>query len=156
MMKKKTKWILGSIFSAVVLICLAGFIYFQFFFTLDLDLFEEGPTKQVNLEGWAKLKEGMTREQVIDLLGDSSTKWGPGTFTIGDDEYATSERWEYNWTIGFSLFGGVHPKAYVVYFDENGHLASWREPLETNKYESKASRTTDSTVPSEGAPSDVQ
>ncbi|MBI2438194.1 MAG: outer membrane protein assembly factor BamE [Lentisphaerae bacterium] len=139
-MKKKTKWILGSMAGIVLFACLAGFIYFKYFFAIHL--FEEGPTTKVTLSGWSKLEKGMTREQVISLLGDSSVKWGPGSFSIGGDEYKTNERWEYNWTIGFSLFGQVHPKAYVVYFDDEDRLASWQEPEETNEIANAESRTT--------------
>jgi len=126
-MKKKTKWILGGVALLVVFVSLAGLIYVRFFFEFN---FGEGPAKRVNLAGWAKLEKGMTRKQVIHLLGDSHNKAGASTFTIGDDEFETSERWEYNWTVGIPLFGEVHPKAYVVYFDVDGKLATWREPIE--------------------------
>ena len=145
-MKKKTKWILGGITSAIVLVCLAGFIYFQFFFTLDL--FEEGPTKEVNLNGWEELERGMSKAEVSSLLGESVSKFGPGT--IGTNDYTVPETWEYSWTIGFSLFGGEHPKAYIVRFGEDGTLASWREPID----EGKNPEQNIGQVSSDGAPSD--
>ncbi|MCK5114140.1 MAG: hypothetical protein KAR11_05185 [Phycisphaerae bacterium] len=133
-MKKRTKWILGTGASIVVLFCVAGFIYYQFFFTLDIDLgdmhlFEEGPTEKVNLNGWEKLEKGMTKKEVSDLLGEPGSSFGIGGKTIDGNE-PMSETWEYNWTVGLSLFGNAHPRAYVVRFGPDGKLALWREPID--------------------------
>ena len=129
-MKKKIKWILGCILGAILIFCLVVFIYFRFFFTLDL--FEEGPTKKVNLSGWEKLERGMTKAQVAALLGDSVSTFGPGQGTIGGTKISVAETWQYNWKVGISIWGEVHPKSYIVQFGPDGRLASWREPLEEN------------------------
>jgi hypothetical protein len=138
-MKRKLKWLLFALVALIVVAALGGFIYFKYFFTLDL--FKEGPTTEVNLAGWQKLEKGMTKPQVVNLLGDSSVKYGPGTYTLGGATNTTPETWEYNWTVGFSWLGEVHPKAYVVYFGDDGKLALWREPLETNTTEKTDSRS---------------
>jgi hypothetical protein len=144
-MKRKWKRILIVFGTLVLIVLVGGFIYLKYFFTLHL--FEDGPTKNANLSGWTKLEEGMTKDQVISLLGDSWAKSGPGSFTLGGTTNTTPERWEYNWKIGLGLFGQVHPKAYVVYFDQDGKLSSWREPIETNEDQNTESRTTPRTVP---------
>ena len=124
-MKKKTKWIVGGIIGTILAVLLVGFIYFYYFFTINL--FEEGPTKDVNLSGWEKLERGMTKAQVTHLLGASASKFGLG---LVSNECSEAETWQYNWKIGLSIWGEVHPKSYIVRFGSDGRLASWREPLE--------------------------
>jgi len=138
-MKTKTKRISIALIVLLVLAMLGGFVYFEYFFTLHL--FDDGPTNKVNVAGWSKLEEGMSQQQVIEILGEARTKHGPGTSTFGDITNAIPETWEYNWRVGLSLFGEVHPKAYVVYFDGQGKLASWRAPIETNEAQKMESRT---------------
>ena len=136
-MKKRTKWILGTIASLPVLLCIAGFIYFQFFFTIDLDmkgLFDDKPIAKVNLLGWEKLEKGMTKEEVANLLGKSAHQ-----FTRGSEDNNASETWEYNWSIGLPIFREFHPKAYIVRFDSDGKLVFWREPVE-REHEKSASK----------------
>jgi len=133
-MKKRTKWILGTSASLVVLLCVAGFIYFQFFFTIDMSgdwhLFEEGPVNKVNLAGWKKLEKGMSKEEVANLLGEYGSSFNMEGTSISGKKFTMSEIWEYNWSIGLPLFGEAHLKAYIVRFGPDGKLASWREPVE--------------------------
>lgn len=72
------------------------------------------------------------------LLGDTPSKHSSGSFTIDERSITCPDYWEYNFTAGgmsfATLHGAAHPKAYVVAFDTNGHLFSWREPLATNVY----------------------
>ena len=129
-MKTKTKWILGLSASLPLVIGLAGFMYFNYFFAFDIDFFNEGPTTEVNLAGWQHLEKGMTKPQTIALLGDAPSKSGPSRTVSGGETNTTQEVWAYNWTIGLFSCGEVHPRAYAVYFDEEEKVASWREPLE--------------------------
>ena len=146
-MKKKLKWIVIGLLAVVLVATLGGFIYFKYFFTIPIPLFEAGPTKEVNLAGWTKLEKGMTRQQVANLLGEASWKSGPGTIALDGAKATMPETWQYNWTAGLSFFGEVHPKAYVVWFGNTGKLVSWREPVETNGIEIPEARTTPRTVP---------
>ena len=63
MMKNKAEWIIGGIFSLIIVVCLVAFIYFHFL--SPLDLFKKGPIKKVNLAGWEKLETGMTKADLI-------------------------------------------------------------------------------------------
>ncbi|GAG95824.1 unnamed protein product, partial [marine sediment metagenome] len=47
--------------------------------------------------------------------------------------HAVLEIWEYNWTVGISWWGEVHPKSYIVRFESDDTLASWREPLKAEQ-----------------------
>jgi outer membrane protein assembly factor BamE (lipoprotein component of BamABCDE complex) len=96
---------------------------------LDLS-FEPGPIKKVDLAGWQQLEIGMTESQVEEVLGKPDSKLGRSTFTLGGEETTTPQTWEYDWTIGLSLVGNTHPKSYLVRFDSDGKLASWREPID--------------------------
>jgi hypothetical protein len=115
----------------LTLLCLVVFgggaaVYYRYFFLRDM--FREGPTKKVNLAGWQKLEVGMTKQQVISLLGNAASKNGPGTMTMNGETTYDPEFWEYNWTAGLTLFPHPHPKSYHVSFGKEGKLASWGEP----------------------------
>jgi len=114
--------------AGVCLLLLSAFVYFKFFFKLDL--LKEGPTAQVKVEGWPKLQTGMSKDEVASLLGPSSCKTKVESNDKDGKASITMDFWEYNWTGGLSLIASAHPKAYVVYFDKDGKLSSWREPLE--------------------------
>ena len=139
-MKNKKKLIITIVCSSLLVIIGVVFVFYQFFNPFS-GLFDEGPIKKVNLAGWEKLEQGMTKQQVIELLGDSERKSGPSKVTFGEgeekEEISIPERWEYNYTIGISLFGGVHDKAYVVYFDKKGLLDYWREPIHKEEKQSQ-------------------
>jgi outer membrane protein assembly factor BamE (lipoprotein component of BamABCDE complex) len=121
----------------LVLLCLivlggGTVVYVRYFFLQDM--FREGPTKKVNLAGWQKLEVGMTKQQVISLLGDAASKRGPETTTMSDRVTYDPEYWEYNWTSGIPILAHPHPKSYSVYFDKEGRLAGWREPEPTHEH----------------------
>ncbi len=97
------------------------------------NIFDERPTKRVNLAGWRKLKVGMTKQQVISLLGDAASKTPPGSMTMDKEVISLPELWEYNWQSGLNLFGNPHPKSYAVRFDKDGRLSSWYEPKTTDE-----------------------
>jgi len=91
-----------------------------------------GPIRSVDPEGWKQLCTGMTKQEVVVALGDPQAKKteGPRTITTNGETTTTPrvEYWEYNWSGG--MLGDPHGKAYVVYFDEEGRVKSFREPIE--------------------------
>lgn len=88
---------------------------------LGKSLFMEGPTTEINIEKWKSLKIGMTKEEVISLVGS------PPFQKIVDG--AIYEFWEYEYHASL-LSDGPHPKAYVIYFNKDGKVAKMREPAE--------------------------
>ena len=90
-------------------------------------LFEKGPTQNVDIEQWKRLKIGMTKMEVISLLGDSPSKH---EFSVDSQERNenTNEYWEYGYKS--SLLAGPHPKAYVVFFNREGTVLRIRGPEE--------------------------
>lgn len=80
-------------------------------------------------ENWERLKPGMTKAQVEDLLGEPSSRYEPrkenGKVVIAE------ERWQYGDNLSTLATGAVfpseaHPRAWVVYFDEKGQVTSFR------------------------------
>jgi hypothetical protein len=96
----------------------------------SLDLFGPHSLGKVSPEAWSKLKVGMTKKRVTALLGESGSRSGP-TEMEETDVMWTPEHWEYGWTNGLSLFG-PSSKAHVVYFGEDGRVASFRGPRENS------------------------
>jgi len=129
-MKRPIKILLVTAMSLVVLLFVGGFIYFHFFFKLHL--FEPGPIMGVQPEAWAKLQVGMTKQDVIALLGESPRKFGPTTTeTDGKKEITMPEFWAYTWSEGLDIFG-PSDKAHAVYFDSDGKVSSFRAPKTAN------------------------
>ncbi len=103
---------------------------------------EKTPKYETN---WPQVKIGMSKHEVVDLLGESYSKSEPGKVgydpnntlfenavgaiivkTILDDWW---ERWHYG---KFELFENMFSpsdKAYVVYFDYQGKVVHLREPI---------------------------
>ena len=92
---------------------------------------EPGPTNSINPFSWKKVKIGMSKDQVRDLLGDAPSQH---EISIGDiDKPQTKsmiEYWEYNYHS--PPFGDPHPRAYVIYFNEKGLVTKLREPINTD------------------------
>lgn len=129
-MKRPIKMVIVTAMSLVVLLFVGGFIYFHYFFKFDI--FKPGPIKGVQPEAWAKLQVGMTKQDVIALLGESPHKVGPGTTeTDGKKEIVMSEFWAYTWSEGLDIFG-PSDKAHAVYFDSDGKVSSFRAPKTAN------------------------
>lgn len=83
--------------------------------------FLEGPTSNVNIENWRKIKIGMTKEQVIILIGNSPSQH---SIPNNNDSCASSVFWEY----GYQSLLGPHEKAYVVFFNSDGLVSALQEP----------------------------
>jgi len=80
-------------------------------------------------ENWSRLKPGMTKTQVEDLLGEPSSRYEPrkenGKVVVAE------ERWQYGDNLSTLATGAMfpseaHPRAWVVYFDEKGNVSSFR------------------------------
>ena len=129
-MKRPIRIVLVTAMSVVVLLFVGGFIYFHYFFKLDL--FKPGPIMGVQPETWAKLQVGMTKQDVIALLGESQRRVSTGTTEIdGKKEITRPEFWAYTWTEGLDLFG-PSDKAHAIYFDSDGKVSTFRAPKTAN------------------------
>lgn len=88
--------------------------------------FAPGQTSRIKTENWAKVKIGMTKKEVVDVLGDS-----PSKHVISVDSSKkksnTLEFWEYEYRS--SLLSEPHPKAYVIYFTKEDLVSKIREPI---------------------------
>jgi hypothetical protein len=97
------------------------------------------PQYQAN---WSKLQTGMSKQEVINILGDPPSKSTPAckagmvesaALALADNDLFNDlhyEHWEYG---KFGLFENIlfpSDAAYVVYFDSNEKVVSFREPLE--------------------------
>lgn len=89
--------------------------------------FKPHAIKAVRPEAWAELRVGMTKKEVIKLLGDSPGKGGPNTLEACGKKVTLPEFWEYNWTDGLAIFEPA-TKAYAVYFDAQGKVSKFRAP----------------------------
>ena len=80
-------------------------------------------------DNWDRLKVGMTKTQVADLLGEPSSRYEPRT--DNGKVVIAEERWQYGDNLSTLATGAVfpseaHPRAWVVYFDEKGNVRSFR------------------------------
>lgn len=106
------------------------------------------PPKYVT--NWSKLEVGMTKPEVITLLGNPSMSLGPIEsnpqpdqsfieYMIGDVIVKTLldlwfERWHYGRFILTDNTFGPSGNVYVVYFNEQGRVVRFRETMtESNK-----------------------
>jgi len=87
-----------------------------------------GKALQVNLDGWTQLRVGMTEAEVRALLGSPGHDSGRGSETVDGKTTVFPRFWEYNWSSDF-FSHEPHEKAYVVYFDTEDKVESWRRPL---------------------------
>ena len=87
-----------------------------------------GKALQVNLDGWTQLRVGMAEAEVRALLGSPGHDSGRGSETVDGKTTVFPRFWEYNWSSDF-FSHEPHEKAYVVYFDTEDKVESWRRPL---------------------------
>jgi hypothetical protein len=88
------------------------------------------PVRNVDTQAWASLQVGMTQQRVIEILGDAPSKHKSEPSQMGTTQDSDQlEFWEYNYSYG--LFAPVpHPKAYVIYFDQDQKVTSFRGPAD--------------------------
>ena len=86
--------------------------------------------REVDTAAWARVHVGMTQQKVIQILGDapSKRKTDPSQASTKQD-LDRFEFWEYNYSYGFSA-SVPHPRAYVIYFDQDGKVASLGVPTQ--------------------------
>jgi hypothetical protein len=82
-----------------------------------------------NPEGWARLRSGVSREEVQALLGVSASQHPRREQLVPG--WASPEVWEYGWSHLPMGSGGQCPYSRTVYFDATGRLSAWREPEAT-------------------------
>jgi SmpA / OmlA family len=80
-------------------------------------------------ENWSRLKPGMTKTQVEDLLGEPSSRYEPRT--EDGKVIVAEERWQYGDNLSTLATGAMfpseaHPRAWVVYFDDKGQVTTFR------------------------------
>lgn len=80
-------------------------------------------------ENWGRLKPGLTKPQVEELLGPPSSRYEPRS--DGAKAVIAQERWQWGDNLSSLATGAVfpgepHPHAWVVWFDEKGRVASFQ------------------------------
>ena len=120
------RWIAAALLVALILSA-GEFVYMRFFFTIKL-FPPARAISPVTETQWRKVSVGMTKAEVITLLGPSQSHWGGDPITVNGRVFPSGEFWEYNWTNGIPAFG-PSPKTYVVYFDANGRVVRWRKAI---------------------------
>jgi len=80
------------------------------------------------------LHNGMTRQQVRELLGEPSTTFYESEQSRAELENAYQERWQYGDNFSTRATGAFFPenapdRVWVVYFDADGLVSGFREPM---------------------------
>lgn len=81
-------------------------------------------------ENWDRLKPGMSKPQVEELLGQPSSRYEPRA--DNGKVVVPEERWQYGDNLSTLATGAIfpaeaHPRAWVVYFDEKGQVRAFRK-----------------------------
>lgn len=90
-----------------------------------------GPAGAVDPQEWKKLHIEMTQEQVVRVLGEAPHRSKIKALAGGPyskEELARWEYWEYGYSAGLLAFA-PHECAYAVYFDRDGKVSFFREPI---------------------------
>jgi hypothetical protein len=84
----------------------------------------------VSGDAWRQVRTGMSKAEVVALLGDApgQARYEPAG-AAGPEPAQPSERWEYGWV---SAFGAPIPdsRAYVVWFGPDAKVSSLRGPTQ--------------------------
>lgn len=80
------------------------------------------------------LHNGMTRQQVRELLGEPSTTFYETEKSRGEVDNVYEERWQYGDNFSTRATGAIFPenapdRVWVIYFDAQGRVSGFREPL---------------------------
>lgn len=83
-------------------------------------------------ENWSRLQPGMTREQVESLLGEPSSRIAARR--EGLQIIVPFERWQYGDNLSTLATGALFPaeapdRVWAVYFDDEGRVIDFREPI---------------------------
>ncbi len=116
-------------------------------FNLDR-LFGPGRAPEVDLIGWQSMELGLSRHEVAQLLGGSrhSSLWR--LIQQSNEEWAKAhEVWQYNWQGGGFPIVKIHESAYVVWFDNSGHVLAFRPPIGSDENRGGQLRSMEETLP---------
>lgn len=88
-----------------------------------------GACESRHQENWDRLRVGMNRSQVENLLGEPSSRYEPRT--DNGKVVIAEERWQYGDNLSTLATGVVFPtdadaRAWVVYFDADGRVSRFR------------------------------
>jgi hypothetical protein len=91
----------------------------------------EAPAYETN---WSRLREGMTREQVEQLLGKPSSTYVPPARTGQVATGRERERWQYGDTLSSLGTRALFPdeadeRAWCVFFGSDGRVVEFERPL---------------------------
>ena len=78
-------------------------------------------------EPWKKIRRGMTKQEILAVVGEPRTKSGPSRITFLGLVITRKEFWQY-YGGSWSPLLGPSDGAYVVYFSSDDKVASLRKP----------------------------
>ncbi|MGO8925818.1 MAG: outer membrane protein assembly factor BamE [Limisphaerales bacterium] len=135
MTKTKTRILIIGVSLAVAVLGIGGYLWFSFqrdqlgktiAKSIAEGLMKPGPLAAVDTQRWSQLKVGMTKEEVRKLLGEA-----PAT-SVSSNASSRVEFWEWGYSYGFGTHK-AHEKAFVIYFDPEGKVSSFRAPQKAEK-----------------------
>jgi hypothetical protein len=135
MTQSKKKIVITGILLAAMALGIGGYVYYRIVARrvgeqIAEELMKPRALPGVDTQLWAQIKVGMTKEQVQTLLGDAPSKSKceyPSGGKHPEEELSKTEFWEWGFTYGL-LAPVPHEKAFVVYFDHDGRVSSFRAP----------------------------
>ena len=132
MQAPQTKWLLAAVcvLCALFLGLTIGDRVGRVFFPtpeeqLTEALLKPHPIRSVDAAAWSKLTLGMTKDEVVSIIGESSDISRRTT-----PDGSETETWQYGWSDGMlpELLKEPSPRAYLVTFDSEERVASLTEP----------------------------
>lgn len=96
-------------------------------------LMKGGPAPKPDPKAWQRIRVGLSREEVLAILGQPATKMKqnpPADAAVPPS--ALLEWWEYGYSSPIGT-DAVDPRAYALFFDESGRVKSFQEPSEPAK-----------------------
>lgn len=81
---------------------------------------------------WGRLQQGMSKQEVEELLGAPSSR--VDARRTGTDVAVAFDRWQYGDNLSTLATGVVFPgeapdRVWAVYFDDDGEVIDFRQPL---------------------------
>jgi hypothetical protein len=135
MTKTKKRILIIGVSLAVAVLGIGGYLYLSFQRdqigkaigkAVAEQLMNPHALAAVDTQRWSQLKVGMTKEEVRKLLGEA-----PAT-SVSSNAGSRVEFWEWGYSYGL-LTHAAHEKAFVIYFDPEGKVSSFRAPQEAGK-----------------------
>lgn len=81
---------------------------------------------------WGRLQQGLSKPEVAALLGEPSSRIDARR--QGNDVIVAFDRWQYGDNLSTLATGALFPgeapdRVWAVYFDDEGHVLAFREPI---------------------------